>query len=314
MSTILTERGMKATFLAALEAWPSQYKKLCTVVPSDGASEKFPWLGAPPAVREFIGPRHLARIAETTYTVYNKKWEASLRIDQDDIDDDQLGALNIRIQQMAEYFERHKDELVMGTTIPGGTAALCYDGQYFYDDDHSDPEATYTTSQDNNLTANITTTSSPTVVEFDATLQEVLGALRGFKDGNGKPVNPPGAKIWMEGNPTFETIFAKFAESNILGLDAATNATDNIWKGRIAGYILNPWDSNTDRVRFHILDGTVKPFIFLDRKAMKLQSILADQTNPDYAAFNEDANYFGVKARYNAGYGDWRKSVSYIYT
>jgi phage major head subunit gpT-like protein len=312
--TILTERGMKATFLASLQGWPSMFRQLCTIVNSDGYQEKYPWLGAPPAVREFVGPRKAARIAETSYTIFNKKWEATLRIDQDDLDDDQLGGLQTRVQQMAEYAARHMDKIVMGTTIPNGTAALCYDGQYFYDDDHSDPEAVYTTSQDNDLTANITTTSNPTTVEFATALQAALKALRGFKDGNGDPVNPPGAKVWLEGNPTFERIFMKFALANLLGTDAATNAEDNTFKGLIGGYILNPWDSNTDRVRFHILDGTLKPFVFQMRKDWMTQLILADEQKPDFSAFSEDANWFGAKARYNAGYGDWRKSVSYIFT
>lgn len=312
--SLLKEKGLKATFLQALEGWPSQYQKLCTIVPSNADSEKYAYLGAPPAVREFLGPRQFARLSETTYEIKNKKWEASIRIDKDDWDDDQTGAIQARVQQLAEYSGRHPDELVFGTLIPGGTAALCYDGQYFYDDDHADPEAEYSTSQDNDLTADIVTPAAPTTVEFHAALKACLLALRTFKDSRGHPINPPGAKIILEGPPYYEYIFAKFMSATLLGLDAATNAEDgNIWKGMIAGYILNPWGGETDRFRVHVVDGALKPFIFQSREPLSFKMI-SPMSDNDFQTWNEDAIYAGVKARYNAGYGLWQKSVSYIFT
>jgi len=313
--TILTEKGLKGTFLKSLDGWPSMYKKLCTVVGSKADKEKFAYLGAPPAMREFLGPRSLKRISETTYEIKAKKWEASLRIDQDDIDDDQLGGLMMTVQQMAQYAEQHKDELVMGTTIVNAAATACYDGQYFYDGDHADPEAEYTTSQDNDLTANISDTDAPTTVEFHTAMKECLTALRGFKDSRGKPINGGMSGVVLEGPPCMEYIFRKFANATNLGVDAATNAEDgNMWKGLIKDIIINPYETNADRFRVHVVDGVVKPFIFVNREAMKTAFISPNQKNPDFGSWSEDAAFFGVKARYNSGYGLWQKSVLYIFT
>lgn len=313
MSTKLSEKGLQATFLAGLDAWPAQYKQLCTIVPSKADKEKFAYLGAPPAMREFVGPRHLKRLSETDYTIVNKKWEASLRIDQDDLDDDQTGGLDMRIAQMAEYAERHKDELVLGTAVKDGNSTACYDTQYFYDTDHADPEAEYTTAQDNDLTTNIADPAAPTTTEFNAALKADLQAMRAFKDSRGKPINPPGAKIWLEGPPCMEYIFSKFA--NATNLCVATSSEDgNMWKGLIAGIIINPFESNADRFRMHILDGAVKPFLFTSRMKLLTQLISANQQNPDFGSWSEDASFFGVKARYNAGYGLWQKSLLHIFT
>jgi phage major head subunit gpT-like protein len=313
MSTAFTEKGLKATFMAGMKSWPSVYSKLCTIVPSQHDSEKHAYLGAPPWAKEFLDVRQIQRLSEATYEITNKKYEATLKIDQDDLEDDTTGGLMKRAQQMGAYFMQHRDELVLKDLIDGAYATTCYDGQYFYDTDHADPEAEYSTSQDNDLTKNITTTTAPTPTEFHASLISMVSALRGFKDSRGKPVNPPGSKLWLEGPPNFEYIFARFCNSSLLTHDGATSE-DNIWKGMLAGYIINPWTANTERFRLHNLAGYVKPFIFQIRKETVLQYLRADERNPNWPSFNEDANYFGAKARYNAGYGDWRFSVSMVYT
>jgi phage major head subunit gpT-like protein len=313
--TILKEKGLKATFIAAAKAAPSFYQQLCMVVPSKARSEKHAWLGMPPAVREFIGPRQAARLAEGTYEIINKKWESTLRIEQDDIDDDQTGQLMPMIKSMGVYFNRHKDELLLGTTIPNANAVTGLDGQYFYDTDHAWPEADYSTSWDNDRTTNISSTSKPTTVEFNTALKDALQQLELAKDDRGKPANIGISKIILEGPPHMRQIFMKFMSATNLGIDAATNAEDgNLWKGMIAGIIINPYTSNSDRFRVHLVDQPLKPFIFQNRMDPLFQLILANQKNPDFGSFSEDANYFGVKARYNIGYGDHTKSLLHIFT
>jgi phage major head subunit gpT-like protein len=313
MSTAFTEKGLKATFMQGMKQWPTEYGKLCTIVPSTHDEEKHAYLGAPPWAKEFVDVRQSQRLSEATYTIKNKKYEATLEIPQDDIEDDTTGGLMMRVRQMGGYFIQHRDELVMKDLIDGAYATDCYDAQYFFDTDHADPEAEYSTSQDNDKTSNITATSNPTGTEFAASLITLFTAIRGFKDSRGKPVNPPGSALWLEGPPCFEYIFSKFVNMQKISHDGATTE-DNVFKGMLAGYILNPWTANAERFRLYNLSGFIKPFIFQMRKDTVLQYLRADDRNPNWASFNSDSNFFGAKARYNAGYGDWRMAVSEIYT
>lgn len=313
MSTAFTEKGLNATFTKAFEAWPAAYKSLCMFIPSTNSSEKYAFGGAPPAMREFLGPRQGHRISEATYTVLNKKWESTLEIPQDDIEDDNTGILNMRVMEMAEYAGRHPDELVLGTLVDAAYAATCYDGQYFFDTDHAEPEGLYTTSQDNDKTGTAATGTTPTVLEFIGALKTVIAALRAYKDSNGKPVNGYG-KIYLEADASYEFLFAQLMEASHFSYTAATASEDNYLKNMIGGYFINPHTSNTDRFRAYLLDGPFKPYLFQSRKPLTTQYIRADNKEPDNLAFMTDSNFFGTKARYNAGYAQWRKACSYIFT
>lgn len=128
-------RGEFATQLAALFASNLDYKKLVSEIQSNTRSNTYGWLGDFPALREWIGDRVINDMKESAYAIVNKKYEATLGVDREDIEDDNLGIYRTQAQGMAHtvvaFFEEEVTKL-----LQNGFTELCYDGQPFFDDEH----------------------------------------------------------------------------------------------------------------------------------------------------------------------------------
>jgi phage major head subunit gpT-like protein len=69
------------------------------------------------------------------YEIINKSFESTIEVDRDDIDDDQVGVYTPMIQGLAQAAKVHPDQLVFAL-LKAAFETVCYDGQYFFDDDH----------------------------------------------------------------------------------------------------------------------------------------------------------------------------------
>lgn len=127
--------GWKGDFQKGLEAAPSQYTKIATVVASTTKSNTYGWLGKMPKLTEWIGKRTVSKIKEHGYAITNKKWADGIEVDRDDIEDDNVGIYSPLFQELGRSAVEQKDELVFGA-LTNGFSTLCYDGQNFFDDDH----------------------------------------------------------------------------------------------------------------------------------------------------------------------------------
>jgi phage major head subunit gpT-like protein len=122
------------TRMAELDAKPI-WKALATLIPSSTASNTYGWLGAFPQMRKWVGERVIKDIAESSYQIFNEKWEATLGVDRTHIEDDNLGQYRVLARNMADEFERFMNRN-MAALVSGGFSALCYDGQKFFDAAH----------------------------------------------------------------------------------------------------------------------------------------------------------------------------------
>lgn len=127
--------GFKAIFNKALEVTKTDYERVATVVPSTTAQNNYAWLGSWPMLREWIGERVVKILAAHGYTVVNKDFEATVGVKVNDVKDDQLGIYNPQFESLGVNAKKHPDKLVFAL-LAAGTTELCYDGQYFFDDDH----------------------------------------------------------------------------------------------------------------------------------------------------------------------------------
>lgn len=127
--------GFKTTFTEAFKGVESQRDRIAEVVPSSTKEEKYGWLGELPGMREWIGPRVIHNFAEHSYAIKNRKFELTVGVDKDDIEDDNLGTYTPRFRVMGRSAARHPEELVFGA-LKDGFTSLCYDGQNFFDTDH----------------------------------------------------------------------------------------------------------------------------------------------------------------------------------
>ena len=134
LSIIFT--AFKTAFNAGFRDATPQWQRIATLVPSTTKEEKYGWLGQFPRLREWVGDRQVKSIALHDYSIKNKKFEATIAVPRDDIDDDSYGLMAPLFQEMGFAAATHPDELVF-TLLASGFTTACYDGQYFFDTDHS---------------------------------------------------------------------------------------------------------------------------------------------------------------------------------
>lgn len=133
LNTIYT--GFKTAFQGAFSGVSPDWNKVATLVPSATKTEDYAWLSQWPKLREWIGDRQIKSIAASGYQITNKKFESSVGIPRDDIEDDTYGVFTPLFSEMGYAAATHPDELVFALLAAGATTE-CYDGQYFFDTDH----------------------------------------------------------------------------------------------------------------------------------------------------------------------------------
>ena len=111
------------------------YENVATVIKSASKSETYGWLGKFPKMREWVGSRVVKDMEGFGYTIANKDFEATVGVDRNDIEDDNLGHYAPLMSEMGYSAAMQADELVFGL-LANGRTTLCYDGQFFFDSDH----------------------------------------------------------------------------------------------------------------------------------------------------------------------------------
>lgn len=127
--------GFTSLYNTSMLAAAPQYKKVAMEVNSTGAEEKYGWLGTSTRFKEWVGDRVLQNLKEHDFAIKNKRFENTVSVGRDDIEDDKLGVYTPMFQQLGYDSAMHPDELVFSLMAAGFTS-LCYDGQYFFDTDH----------------------------------------------------------------------------------------------------------------------------------------------------------------------------------
>lgn len=127
--------GFNAAFQRGLGQAQPQWSSVATRVPSTTAEERYGWLGKIPNVREWIGARHVHKLAAHDYTVRNRDFENTVAVDANDIADDRVGIYAPIFEEFGRATAAFPDQLVFGA-LKDGFAQLAYDGQYFFDTDH----------------------------------------------------------------------------------------------------------------------------------------------------------------------------------
>lgn len=127
--------GFRNDFNTGFRSVEPNWNQVATLVPSATAENLYAWLGQFPRLREWIGDRVLHKMAAESYRLTNRKFEASIEVKRDDIEDDQFGVYSPMFQEMGFAAATHPDELVF-EAIAKAFDEPCYDGQPFFDSDH----------------------------------------------------------------------------------------------------------------------------------------------------------------------------------
>ncbi|EJL6708095.1 Mu-like prophage major head subunit gpT family protein [Vibrio cholerae] len=153
----VSPNGLKALFTAVKTAFNTGsgsytplWQEFATLVPSTTGSETYAWLGQFPRLREWVGERQVKQMAAHDYSLKNKKYESTVGIPRDAIEDDQYGVFMPLYQEMGYAAGSHPDEMLFALML-SGFSTPCYDGQNFFDTDHpvKDPATGETQSVSN---------------------------------------------------------------------------------------------------------------------------------------------------------------------
>ena len=128
-------KSFSTIFREALFTVKPMWDQVAMRAVSTGRSVDYKWLGAFPNMREWLGDRVVKDLSAYKYEIYNKDFEATVEVDRNDIEDDQIGVYTPMIQGLAHSAAINPDQLVWAL-LKAGFNTLCYDGQYFFDVDH----------------------------------------------------------------------------------------------------------------------------------------------------------------------------------
>lgn len=290
-------RDLTAKFDTAVKSAKLYYPNLCTVVTSDGADEKYGWLGSMPTVREWLGARRFNELRAANYVLANKHWEDSLRIAKNDIKDDRHGMYAPVMNELGLRAAKHPDKLLFQALV-AGASSVCFDGQYFFDTDHAWGDSG---TQSNKLTYNATDHTAVTESEFLAAFEAALVAMLGFKDDNGEPFTQPViGESELDGlRVTVPLGLWKVAKKAVEAV--VINNTTNV---KLANPVVECAPFLTDNTKFYTFhtNSYLKPFVFQAREPLSRQTKGLDD------AEEKDVKFM-TEARYNVGYLAWWNAV-----
>lgn len=145
-------RAFNAAFQKGFGGVSPMWQKIATLVPSTTGTEDYGWLGQIPGMREWVGDRHIHNLTQHDYSIKNKKFELTVGVPREKVDDDQYGVYAPMMETLGQSANEHPDELIFAL-LAAGFATACYDGQYFFDTDHPVIQPDGTTASVSNMQA-----------------------------------------------------------------------------------------------------------------------------------------------------------------
>jgi len=279
--------ALKTLFNNAFDAAPSTWDKIAMKVPSSTGSNLYAWLSAFPKMRRWVGEKHIKNLKAYTYPVENEDFEATVEVDRNHIEDDQLGIYQPQAQMAGHSAKQLPDEIVYELVNKSFTTP-CYDGQYFFDTDH--PVAGNSVSNKGTMPL-----SAASLDAAEASLGAALTAMQEFKDEDGRPINVLPNVLLVP--PALRDTARRLVSSEKFG-----NGEENPYKG-VVEVVVEP--RLLSRTAWFVLDTSkpVRPFIYQERKAPNF----VQQTDPESdGVFNRKKFKFGAEARAAGGYGFWQ--------
>ncbi len=309
------EAVMKTVYLQELANLKPDYARVCKQVNTTQETQDYGWMGTPPAIREFVDERVAKGLAVAGMKITDKTWEGTIAVSRRELENNQYGVIQERVRMLAQRMAQGIDELAFTMlyyhckTATYGYSFDQYDKDgnirtdatmTFSDTDHSyPPPAEYTTSQSNYGTAAL----SASAVFAD------YGAMMTWKDDRGKII-PYKPDLLMVAPALYETALQIVTPLSLPVASATAYANVSSRLG-LDVMVVPYWAANASYAGSWALaktDGIEKPLIlqvFTPAANGQLFEFSALEGNSDNG-FMRDVFYYGIRGRWNLGYGDWR--------
>lgn len=302
----LSSRAIIGAYFARLEqlmgtGWADAISNLFT---SDQESETYKWLGQSPQMREWIGGRQAKGFNENGITIINRHFEGTLEVLLSELRRDKTGQIMVRVNELAERTASHWLSL-LSTLIVGGESGVCYDGQFFFDTDHSEGSSG---TQSNDISVDISALpvtnhgiiTAPSVGEMQQTILQMIQQIYGFVDNQGEPLNETAMNfLVMVPTPLLNVAMSAATLPLIDSGEANVIPNQNRMNIEVVSNARLTW---TDKLAVFRTDGSVKPLIRQQETEVQMSAIAEGSE----LEFNESKHRYGVDAWRNVGYGMWQ--------
>lgn len=310
----ISEKGVIGTFFEMLDAGENSYvNDVMFPVDSSSASEKIAWLGATPTMRVMKNGRKVIELNEYELEIVNKEYEATMEFHRRDLRRDKTNQLQARIGSFADGVNDHWAEL-LAVAINNGASQLCYDGQYFFDTDHSEGDSG---SHSNKISVDINTLpitnkgsiTSPSASAMGGAIMAGVNKFYGYKDDQGRPINQS-ARDFMVMTPTNLWAPALAATGNAVVDGGDTNTIVTAKSKFNLDPVPNPRLTSTSKFYIFRKDGRVKPFI--QQSEVPVEVYYLDEGSEFFKLHNR--TQLGAYASRGLGYGMWQHAVEVTLT
>ena len=230
----ITDYGVKSDIQARLAATPKTAGLLALALflgselPA-GQTEKYPWLGVSPSMREWISERLIHQPNAFDLQIVNRKFENTLMVPLDLVNDGKTDSVQILTSDFADTYGLWYKE-ILAALVNAGTTLNAFDGQVFFSGAHQWGKMAAFSNILNHTTAAPTTI---TPLEAALGINKLIEFMRAFPDDQGRLIANEDIKeitmVYQAGTANAGAI--KTAASNAT-LSGGTGMVDNPLKGQ----------------------------------------------------------------------------------
>jgi phage major head subunit gpT-like protein len=280
---------------------------------SNQPSEEYPWLGQAPAMREWIGGRQAKGFRENGIVIKNRLFEATLEVNIDELRRDKTGQIMVRVDEMAQRTNAHWASLLT-TLIISGESTVCYDGQFFFDTDHTEGENT--TNQSNDISIDISAlptsvhgaaATAPSVEEFQLAVAEGVTRMTAIKDDQNEPMNENARSFLVMVPVPLMQVASKAlyvpSDQGMAGSQTTLASMRN--DGFSISYVTNARLTWTDKFAIFRTDSAIKPLIRQEETGVEMKAIAEGSE----LEFKHRKHEYGVETWRNVAFGMWQYAM-----
>lgn len=318
---ILTERSVLGMFYERLQqdlgmSWIDPIST--PVIRSDQDQETYPWIGQVPQMSAKAGTKTFDQLRTTSWQVANVEYQGGIAIPEKFVLYDKTDQVRVRVNELADRAMAHWATLVAPLIIAGESTA-CYDGQYFFDTNHSEGSSG---TQDNDISVSLaglpvtnagslTAPSGPTMIYA---ILEAVEQILGFKDDRGEYVNENMTEFLVLTGTTFLAgALAALRARSVDGGDSNLLMEQDSFRFRVASSPrFNSW---TTKFAVFATQGMQKPVIRQQRvpneagSAFNVEGMAVETLwlGSEHCKKHDEV-LMSVETERAVAYGDWKKA------
>lgn len=276
-----------ASFKGAYEKTPVWKDMVASTISSSTKTNLYAWAKQIPTLRKFVGERQINNLEGRGYELTNEKYELTIGVSRDDLEDDNLGIYKPQFETMGMQAAKWPDYL-LADLLMSGTSHIVFDGQGLFSASHPVDMSDASKGTYSNLL-----TSKPLTPTNYAEARATMRAYKG-EDGRAMGVTPSVLVVPPQLEHTALTLMNSEIIAATNGVSAATGSSTNVLRNSAQVLVMN--ELAAQPANWYLLDASkpIKPLIFQSRRAPEFVS-MTDPANPE--VWKNEQFYYSVTAR-----------------